>query len=96
MQVPRIPKHLQEMSLSAGDALADIKLVWANCRGYNPAGDPILASCEAAQKNLQERWLLAGLPSENLFDELPPSAVLKPAVTKKKRRKKDSKVAHTF
>lgn len=62
----------------ADEVLADVNLIWANCRAYNPAGSPILEACSLAQQTFQERWLLAGLPSEHLFDEPPLDAVLLP------------------
>ena len=65
--------------------LADVSLVWANCRAYNPAGAAALSDCAAAQQSLQERWLLAGLPSERLFDTVDPAEVVsKPAAAQTK------------
>lgn len=62
----------------ADDIVGDVNLAWANCRAYNPAAHPVLQTCQAAQQAFQERWLLAGLPSDRLFDVPEPEAVLLP------------------
>jgi len=58
------------------EVIADVNLVWANCRGYNPPGSPVLEDCRTAQLAFQERWLLAGLPSDSLDRERPLEEVL--------------------
>ena len=60
----------------ADQVLADVNLIWANCRAYNEEGAPILDDCQAAESTFQERWLLSGLPAENLLNKPPIEQVL--------------------
>lgn len=49
--------------------MADVKLIWTNCKAFNE-GDPIVEDCKAAEQSFQEGWLLAGLPADALSGQV--------------------------
>ena len=46
-----------------GAVLADVALIWANCRQYNEPTSELLPLCTAAEADLLQRWQGAGLPT---------------------------------
>ncbi len=44
-----------------GDVLAEARCVWANCRLYNPPGEPVLDMCTAVEAAFEAAWRAAGL-----------------------------------
>lgn len=48
--------------MGAEELLADVELVWANCRQFNTEASPIDKACTKAQRLLQKLWHRAKLP----------------------------------
>jgi hypothetical protein len=46
-----------------GQVLDDVDRVWANCRLYNPAGEPVLVDAMTAEAAVGREWARAGLPA---------------------------------
>lgn len=51
--------------MAAGELLADVDLVWSNCRLFNADGSPIDKACTKAQKLFHKLWRKAKLPSDS-------------------------------
>ncbi len=47
----------------AGSVLADVALIWANCRKFNEPTSELLPLCTAANADFEQRWWGAGLPT---------------------------------
>ncbi|KAK9868990.1 hypothetical protein WJX84_004562 [Apatococcus fuscideae] len=48
---------------SLGELLADVALVWKNCRIFNAAGSEINGLCDETEAAFAQRWQQAGLPT---------------------------------
>lgn len=59
---PSLSEGLRACCAVAGAVLADVALIWANCRQYNEPNSELLPLCTEAEADFRQRWAAAGLP----------------------------------
>lgn len=60
---PSLSEGLRACCAVAGAVLADVALIWANCRQYNEPNSELLPLCTEAEADFGQRWAAAGLPT---------------------------------